>query len=156
MRGCPQGHPRRDTRSPRLINKFRWRRDCLEPYTTRRSRRRCGGALRLEQHPQVARDKGAHGWLSMPARQRSRRKSRRIPCATRFAAHMLNHCANLRAVQMLLGHSFLSTTQVYTHVASKHLKELHERHHPAGGDIWQDMFGASSATKTQCGNPTKG
>jgi len=45
---------------------------------------------------------------------------------------MLNHGANLRAVQMLLGHSALSATQVYTHVASKDLTELHERHHPRG------------------------
>ena len=74
-------------------------------------------------------------WYRIKAHARTAGITRKLSPHTlrhAFATHLLNHGADLRVVQLLLGHSDLSTTQIYTHVAQHRMKELHLAHHPRG------------------------
>lgn len=85
---------------------------------------RLGGAMARESFWRLVKKYARLAGISSPISPHTLRHA--------FATHLLNHGADLRAVQLLLGHADLSTTQIYTHVARERLKTLHAAHHPRG------------------------
>jgi len=83
-----------------------------------------GGPMTRQMFWQLIKKHALQGGVTVPLSPHTLRHA--------FATHLLNHGADLRAVQMLLGHADISTTTIYTHVARERLKSLHAHHHPRG------------------------